>query len=397
MNFKISPGNIISNKNGMALLVTLALISVVCVAVFELTKKLGASALTIMSETNNFKAEKMAFSGINLAMLILANDANHSNSDIDSIQEPWADPVKLAKAVNALEFKDGELVLSISDELGKIQINALINEYPGHKFNEHQKKLWERFLALAISSDKSLDVRNASEIINCIKDWLDSNDDDAITGLSGAESEYYEALNYPYQCSNGPLNKVDELLMIKGISQDLLKIKKNSMELYSDIITKNQNIANLEQDLIVFPSLSQIFTVFGIEDNNDNKKVKNSRFKYPGTININTANGIILASILPVGMEDQAKELIAFRSEKNQNSKIFANTLDKGWYKQIIKLSQNEKKQFEKLIRYSSSVYRAEAKIQFNTTNVSLIGFIKREKNKETGKWQSKLLKLDRK
>ncbi|OQY00801.1 MAG: hypothetical protein B6I26_05850 [Desulfobacteraceae bacterium 4572_130] len=397
MNFKTSPGNIISNKNGMALLVTLALISVVCVAVFELTKKLGASALTIMSETNNFKAEKMAFSGINLAMLILANDANHSNSDIDSIQEPWADPVKLAKAVNALEFKDGELVLSISDELGKIQINALINEYPGHKFNEHQKKLWERFLALAISSDKSLDVRNASEIINCIKDWLDSNDDDAITGLSGAESEYYEALNYPYQCSNGPLNKVDELLMIKGISQDLLKIKKNSMELYSDIITKNQNIANLEQDLIVFPSLSQIFTVFGIEDNNDNKKVKNSRFKYPGTININTANGIILASILPVGMEDQAKELIAFRSEKNQNSKIFANTLDKGWYKQIIKLSQNEKKQFEKLIRYSSSVYRAEAKIQFNTTNVSLIGFIKREKNKETGKWQSKLLKLDRK
>ena len=396
MSFRKILGNIIINKNGMALLVTLALVSVISAAAFELTKRLGNSALTVISKTNNFKAEQIAFSGINLAMLILADDANRSNSDIDSIQEPWADPEKLGKAVKAMGFNDKELVLTISDELGKIQINSLINEYPGHKFNEDQKKLWERFLSLAISSDKSSDIRNTSEIINCIKDWLDSKDDDTITGLSGAESEYYEDLDYPYQCTNGPLNKIDELLMIKGISQDFLKIKKNSMELYSDIITEKQDMLKSEEDLTVFPSLSEIFTVFGIDDTKYNKKSKNSKFRYSGTININTANGIVLASLLPIGMEDQAEELIAFRSQKNHSNETFANVLNKGWYKQIIELSENEKQQFEKLIRYSSSVYQAKAKAQFNGINVSLTGFIKREKNNKTGKWECKILRLDR-
>ncbi len=48
-------------------------------------------------------------------------------------------------------------------------------------------------------------------IINSLKDWLDSGDDDAITGLSGAESDYYEGLEPPYSCKNGPMDNLGEV------------------------------------------------------------------------------------------------------------------------------------------------------------------------------------------
>ena len=44
----------------------------------------------------------------------------------------WADPDALSYAVQILSLEEGSLSLAIRDEMGKIQINALIDGYPGH-------------------------------------------------------------------------------------------------------------------------------------------------------------------------------------------------------------------------------------------------------------------------
>jgi len=62
-----------------------------------------------------------------------------------------------------------------------------------------------------------------SAIINSIKDWLDSGDDDAITGLSGAESAYYQDLDPPYPCRNGPFPHLGELALLKGVTAELFE------------------------------------------------------------------------------------------------------------------------------------------------------------------------------
>jgi general secretion pathway protein K len=60
------------------------------------------------------------------------------------------------------------------------------------------------------------------DIVDALIDWLDS--DDNITGSEGAENDYYR--NHGVYCKNGPMDSLDELLLIKGFDKDLVVEKK---------------------------------------------------------------------------------------------------------------------------------------------------------------------------
>ena len=57
------------------------------------------------------------------------------------------------------------------------------------------------------------------EISEAIFDWIDDDDDQR---EKGAESEYYQALAPPYECPNAKLETLDELLLIRGITPQIL-------------------------------------------------------------------------------------------------------------------------------------------------------------------------------
>ena len=57
------------------------------------------------------------------------------------------------------------------------------------------------------------------DIANAILDWIDA-DDDAAPG--GAENEYYIGLSPAYRCKNGPLDSLEELLLVQGVTPELL-------------------------------------------------------------------------------------------------------------------------------------------------------------------------------
>lgn len=361
-------------NRGMALLVTLALVAVLLAVALEVARRAGDAAELNRKTADRLVACEMAASGIELAKLILIRDAEQG--DTDSVQELWAEPEKMAMAPLLLGFEPGSLDIVISDELGKIQINSLIREFPGHDINDNQVILWERFLDLIISSDKSIDMREPAEIINSLKDWLDSGDDDAVTGLSGAETAYYESLDPPVLCPNAPMNRIDELFMIKGVPQDLMIIKDNL-------------IRNNREEETIPPKPSCFFTVYGM----DATKSSEERYSYPGKININTADVAVLAALLPPGMEDQASELADFRSQKGEGEDFFTNSLDKEWYKQVIDLSKQEEKAFNSLIRYDTFIFRVDVTAHFNGTNSILTAILRREKN-SNGKWGCTTLQL---
>ncbi len=58
-----------------------------------------------------------------------------------------------------------------------------------------------------------------SELAASIIDWRDE-DGDVTTG--GAEDEYYLLLPEPYNCKNAPFETVEEILLVKGASEELL-------------------------------------------------------------------------------------------------------------------------------------------------------------------------------
>ena len=60
---------------------------------------------------------------------------------------------------------------------------------------------------------------DAAVIVDSILDWTDK---DNLRRLNGAEDEYYLSLSVPYRAKNGPFDTVEELLLVKGMSADIL-------------------------------------------------------------------------------------------------------------------------------------------------------------------------------
>ncbi len=75
----------------------------------------------------------------------------------------------------------------------------------------------------AASLAKLPGIQNDTSIAAAIVDWRDS-DDMPTAGAqgTGAESDYYQALNPPYAAKNAPFDTVDELLLVRGITPALL-------------------------------------------------------------------------------------------------------------------------------------------------------------------------------
>ncbi len=57
------------------------------------------------------------------------------------------------------------------------------------------------------------------DIADAIIDWVDSDED---LREYGAESSYYTGMTPPYQCKNGPMDSLEELLLVRGVTPQLM-------------------------------------------------------------------------------------------------------------------------------------------------------------------------------
>ncbi|NWH05632.1 general secretion pathway protein GspK [Desulfobacter latus] len=370
----------LKNQKGMALLVTLSIIAVILAVSFEMNRRVRLRIMTTAQDKTEYILEETARTGLEIAKAVLQQDA--SENHIDSVQDKWADPDFLNALITSLGYARETLSLTITDELGKIQVNALVKEFPGHVINPEQRTIWENLLSFFISKDKSEDERDPDEIINCLKDWLDSNDDDLITGVSGAESDYYQSLSPPYDCANRPIYDLNELFRVKGITKDFLAISQDMANFFSDMIGEVPDLTP-----------EKLFTAFGAQHNvSKDKGIK--KYNYPGKININTAPIPVIAAILPWGKQDLAVAIDAYRSEKSDESdeESFTNNLGrKGWYADAAGLTSEEKAAMEKKITYRSHIFSVESQATANGQSLTLQNIILRKKDKN-GKWYCKPL-----
>ncbi|MBE0535378.1 MAG: general secretion pathway protein GspK [Phycisphaerae bacterium] len=77
-----------------------------------------------------------------------------------------------------------------------------------------------------------------AELAASIIDWRDEDDE---ISPGGAESEYYLLLEEPYNCKNGPFETVEEVLLVKGASEELLYGEDTNL---NGILDDNENDAD---------------------------------------------------------------------------------------------------------------------------------------------------------
>ncbi len=349
-----------NNNRGMALLITLGIISVLIITAMELNRRARYTLTSVAVTRDRLSLVEMAASGIHAGMALLAEDKdNDPPAGLDSILEDWADPEILEALVNEIPFEHGKLTLCITDELGKIQVNTLVKFPGGVEANNPQMFLWDRFLRLIVSAEDSFMDVDPRTIIDSTKDWLDSKDDDAITGLNGAESDYYQSLDPPYECKNGPIDDIEEMVLIKGIMPEL------------------------------FYGLEDMFGISNYMTTTFGPLSSGADAYYQGKININTADLPVIAALLPSGTEILAPEIFAYREELEDLEGINGLSNPR-WYKNApgcsdIDIDAN-------LITTFSDFFQIQSIAAMGNVSVTVTAVIQRMKSTESGRYKCKVL-----
>ncbi|MBN2688038.1 MAG: general secretion pathway protein GspK, partial [Deltaproteobacteria bacterium] len=219
------------NNHGIALILVILMISVIVAATIQLNVASRAEIQEATTIGDDIMLLYVAKSGFNGAKALLIEDDNTA----DSLTEDWARPA-LISGMSEVLFNRGAFLLSIQDEAGKLPINELV---VGNDYNEALRELLTRFLE---SDEFNLDEQQVRDIVDAVKDWID--EDDEPTGF-GAENAFYKGREQPYSCKNGPLDSVDELLKIKGITKDLFYGSENTPGLRSYITVHSEGKINI--------------------------------------------------------------------------------------------------------------------------------------------------------
>lgn len=176
-----------NSERGAALVVALAVLIIVSSLAVGLAAAVRRSLSGAAGDYHRMALLQAAKGGVNLARAVLAED----DPAHDSLDEDWA-----ALQDELTELPDGSrLVVQIEDLSSRLNVNTatmdMLSSLPGMN----------------------------QEMVDCLLDWRDS--DEQPRG-QGAEREFYETLDPPYEPANGRLETVDELLVVKGWTPTLL-------------------------------------------------------------------------------------------------------------------------------------------------------------------------------
>ncbi len=260
-------GRFLRNSRGMALILTILIISLIVALTLQFNTSMRSDLHAAANLPDGIKLGYIARSGFNYVLAVLLED----DTGVDSLHDDWADP-KILSENSAGRFDEGRFELKVSDHSGRIQINKLVK---GKQYNENQRKLLERFLR---APEFGLGEEEVQTIISAIKDWID--DDDVATGLYGAEGPgHYETLEKPYSCKNAPIEFLEELLLLKGITKELYERISPYLSPHGDDGKINLNTAHplvlraISDETIEDPEMVENMDEYRNDQDNDLKSI----------------------------------------------------------------------------------------------------------------------------
>ncbi len=202
-------------EDGVALLVTLIIVTLVAIVVLDLHYLIRVEVHSAANFRDEVKAYYLAKSGVTLVGELLQRDL------------PEQAELKrrlLAGVPQTLPFGEDAVTVRVVDEQGKINLNALVpapaTAAPVQRQAGAQAagppRTW-----IDITQDLLQRLRLDPTIVGAVVDWIDA--DDIPTGSGGAESNYYRSLAKPYVARNAPMETIGELRLIRGITEEVLR------------------------------------------------------------------------------------------------------------------------------------------------------------------------------
>ena len=165
------------------------------------------SMRTELAAAGNFReaaeAHYLAEAGVYRAAAEIINaDRNvpPDSASYDALDEHWhTNPA----AYDNVPLGRGMYWVTVTDEESKIALNGATDVV----------------LRRLFSNSGVRDEKTVSTIVDSIQDWRDP---DNLHRLNGAEDDYYLSLPTPYRAKNANFDSIDELLLVKGMTPEIL-------------------------------------------------------------------------------------------------------------------------------------------------------------------------------
>ena len=295
------------SESGIALMLVLWVLALLSIIVFEFSYTMRIEATITKNFKEGERSYYLAQAGINRAFIELiktqrstkkfkgAKDSLVDDPEEDEIEDEETDEWKPREEPYLFELEDGKCEVTISDEGGKINLNWIAK----------QAKKDRKLLSDIIEKSCGLEGEERDIIVDSIIDWVDKDHNHL---MNGAEDEYYETLEDPYEARDGEFVIPEELLLVRGITDDLFYASPYDPEEEDKDWDKEgrsffdfSESEDSEGRIMASQGLSELFTTFS----------NSSSFK----VNVNDASYGLLMSI-PGMTEDVTEMIIELRREE---------------------------------------------------------------------------------
>ena len=206
---------------GSVLLIVLVVVALLALGAYTFSEYMLVEAKATSEFGREVQARALADSGLELAASLLAKRYEQNPQSFYSNPE-WFEGVvvhnssslKSRGRFSVVSAAEGDptgrsLRYGLSDESGKLNLNTLVAWQQAGTIPDDDTAR----LALMSIPDMT------AEIADAILDWIDT---DQVMRANGAEVDYYQGLNPPYPTKDNALDTLDELLLVKGITPQLL-------------------------------------------------------------------------------------------------------------------------------------------------------------------------------
>lgn len=209
-------------RTGVVLIAVLIVITLLALAAYQYAELMTAELKATDSAMRAAQARALAASGVHYTAAMLADRDSftsrlgsnpYDNSGaFQGIEVGYSDNARyrgrfsIVSPFSADETSNGATGFryGATDETSKLNINALMQIDPSGQV------LYNALLKLPNMTE---------DVADAIVDWVDPDDE---SRANGAESQSYSGMTPGYRCKNGPLDSIEELLLVRGVTADLL-------------------------------------------------------------------------------------------------------------------------------------------------------------------------------
>lgn len=204
-----------SRQQGLALVLVLWTLSLMMIMAGSFALSMRREASVALGIKDNAQGVAAAEAGIAIAEMMLLNPDQNRRWHSDG-------------SVYQIDFVDTLVRVRLLAESGKIDINAA-----------------DPTLLQSLLTQAPVDPDQQTALLGAILDWRDSDD---LVNIEGAESKEYHAAGLKYTPRNQPFQSIEELQMVLGMNEAILKYLEPLITVHSG--QSHVNLATASREVL---------------------------------------------------------------------------------------------------------------------------------------------------